>query len=99
MKWYQHGDVTLKPVSAIPEKSETVKHNVLMEGELTGHRHTVVGECNLFQKETTLYLQANGEVTIKHQEHKPLTVPEGTYVVGQVREFDFFEDEIRNVRD
>ena len=40
MIWYQHGDVTIKPINEIPE-GKKIKHNKLMDGELTGHAHRV----------------------------------------------------------
>jgi len=97
-KWYQHGDVTIKP-ARIPKEAKEINTNVLMDGELTGHKHIVVGDHNIFAEKGTLYLQANGEVIVRHEEHKPITLPKDTYIIGQVREYDFFEKQIRAIKD
>lgn len=100
MKYYQHGDVLVKKIGSLPEGLKKLSTNVLMDGEATGHKHVVAqGEYELNEKSGTLYLTAKGDVIIKHDEHKPITIPEGNYVIGQVREYDFFADEIRQVRD
>jgi len=99
MKWYQHGDVTIKPIKEIPKGAVKETTDTLMDGEVTGHKHVAIGEYNIFSEKGTLYLQADSELTIKHEEHKPMTIEKGNYVIGQVREYDFFDDEIRAVRD
>ena len=99
MKWYQHGDVTIKPVKSIPQDAIKENHNVLMDGEVTGHKHQVIGKHNIFTKEGILYLQADNQIIVKHEEHKSMTIPAGNYKINRVREYDFFEEEIRSVRD
>lgn len=99
MKWYQHGDVTIKPVKTIPS-GEILVGNTLMDGELTGHAHRVTkGSFQLIEKGGVLYFKADSDCVVTHEEHKPMTIPKGNYQIGQVREYDFFEDEIRKVRD
>ena len=75
---------------------------VLAEGEATGHYHeieggtaTLIGEDNSVDQ----YLRVDEESTVKHAEHKPVTLPPGDYNVGIVREQDHFKEEARNVMD
>jgi len=74
----------------------------LAKGEATGHSHVL--EC----EESDAELIAQGEYmlltlgspgVLKHEEHGAIEVPEGTYEVAQVREFDVAENVVRIVRD
>ena len=46
-----------------------------------------------------LYLEVTEPVTITHDEHKSLPIPEGIYHVGTVKEYDYFKDMVRVVSD
>ena len=47
-----------------------------------------------------LYLQVDGEtVALRHEEHKPVHIPKGTWRIGIVQEYDPFEQEARRVAD
>lgn len=101
---YQHGDVILEKVEVA--EGENVKavngQYVLAEGEATGHAHTVVageGVSLMTADDGGLLLATLKEVTIKHQEHHPLTLPAGKYKIRIVREYDYDTEEAREVRD
>lgn len=100
--WYQQGDVTIKPVSAIPRFASAAddRGRVLAEGEATGHKHVAEAEdVRLFLHEGALYMHAPSGTTIVHEEHHVLDVPPGDYLVGTVREYDHFAEEARTVVD
>lgn len=98
--WFQQGDVIIKPVSCIPEGANPVGTRVLREGEATGHAHRATGEgVQLFIHGDTLYMRAEGGAEVVHEEHRPITVPPGVYVIGAVREYDHFEEMTRPVFD
>jgi hypothetical protein len=98
--WYQQGDVIIKPVASIPEGANPVGTRVLREGEATGHAHRATGEgVQLFIHEGTLYMRAEGETVVVHEEHRPITVPPGVYEIGAVREYDHFAEVTRPVFD
>ena len=100
MKYFQHGDVKITVVNKIPGDAKKLEHLVLMDGEITGHKHQVVqGEAILYEKNGVLFLKANTDCTVGHEEHKAITVPKGNYEIGRVVEYDPFEDSIRAVRD
>lgn len=101
------GDVFLTEAE-IPEGAKRVDHHVLAEGEATGHHHRVSTEfikhAMLLEHNKTLYLKVEGipgieGISVVHEEHKPIIVPEGEWKVGIVREYDPFEQEARQVRD
>ena len=98
--WYQQGDVTIKPVDAIPASATPTGSRVLAEGEATGHKHLAEGEdVRLFLHEGTLYMQAPTGTTVVHEEHRVLEIPPGDYLIGTVREYDHFAEEARRVTD
>lgn len=100
IKKLQQGDVILKPVD-YKVSGRKLDHLILAEGESTGHSHQLVdGLGQLIVMDNILHLQVFSEAAkLKHEEHREIVVPKGDYVVGQVNEYDPFEDEIRKVRD
>lgn len=53
----------------------------------------------LFKRGDDLYVRALKEWEIRHEEHKPITVPPGEYKIDRVREYHHFEEEARQVAD
>lgn len=100
MKYDQQGDVLIKPVDGIPAGAKRLNHRTLADGEHTGHSHVTEAEdVELFEENGTLYMRAPTGTTVRHEEHKPITVKPGTYVVSGVREFDHFKEEAHRVID
>lgn len=98
--WFQQGDVMIKPVAEIPEEAEVTGDRVLAKGEATGHQHVAEAEdVRLFVYEGQLFMSAPNGTIIVHQEHRPLEIPSGNYVIGTVREYDHFAEEARRVID
>jgi len=99
MAWYQHGDVTIRP-ARIPAKAEPVESRVLAEGEATGHAHRVIGDAELLRLGGRLFLRVlGGDVRVIHEEHADMKIPPGEYRIGRVREYDYFAEKARPVRD
>ncbi len=95
----QQGDVLLSS-GEIPEGAKRLDHARLAEGEATGHAHVAIGDgVELFEKDGTLYLSAPNGGSVKHEEHKAVDVPAGTWKVERVLEFDHFAEEARRVAD
>jgi|TARA_R110000751_G_scaffold302637_1_gene416799 DNA-binding LytR/AlgR family response regulator len=103
----QQGDVLLTKV-AKDKISKTAKRVapvrgrlILAEGEATGHAHAVTTEegIKLYTMDQILFLTADHDCTVVHEEHGPVTIPKGTWQVGAVQEYDYVEQEARNVRD
>lgn len=105
MTYYQQGDVLIKPVRnfvMVPDLKPR-PDGVLMHGEVTGHMHRLTDASDglLYEDgQGKLWLRVGAKgATIQHEEHKPITVPEGDYEIGRVREYSHFDEEARVVRD
>ena len=104
MNFYQQGDVLMQQIKFLPANA-TVKQVggsiVLALGEVTGHSHTIeeAEGVTLYTLDEILYVVADHEVTMVHQEHGAVTLPAGTYRVGIVQEYDYVTEEGRRVRD
>ena len=105
---FQHGDVLIERFAdGIPKGAKRLSHTRLAEGETTGHAHVAVAEMvgelpgvELYEVDGTLYMNvAADEATVTHEEHKPITIPKGTYKIRRVREFDHFDERTRRVTD
>jgi hypothetical protein len=97
---WRHGDVLIAPVASIPAEAQRKNHCVLAEGEVTGHSHRIAepGAAELADHAGKLYLRIFAEqATVIHQEHRPIVLPRGSYVVWQQREYT--PQAIRTVRD
>ena len=99
IKGYRQGDVVMFPVRELP-KGLRRKDNVVALGEASGHSHrfednnveTYVNNGN------NQYCVLNREATLVHDEHEPITIPEGVYAVNIQREVDLV-DGVRQVMD
>lgn len=96
----QQGDVLLKKVEYKIE-GEKLNHVTLAEGEATGHHHSIVsGIGQLIMMDNIMHLQVFSDTALlKHQEHNEITIPQGNYRIGIVKEYDHFEEEAREVID
>lgn len=100
MQTWQQGDVIGRLVSAIPKKAKKKDHTVVAYGEVTGHKHEVVGDgVEVYDLDGVLYVSAPHGGRIQHEEHHAIDLPAGNYEIGIVREFDHFKEEARNVAD
>ena len=87
---------------------------VLAFGEVTGHKHQIHMKDMLDKAEVTLHMGYRGEagvdvpqafevceetVVLTHEEHKPIELPPGKYIVKIVREFDHIAGRSRYVAD
>ncbi len=88
MKPIRQGDVIL--LSVQEAEGEKLPHLTLAEGEVTGHRHRISdGQAELYEKNGTLYMRVFSETaTLTHEEHKPITVPQGNWMVRIQREYE-----------
>ena len=100
MRKLQQGDVILRKIKAIPEGAKRVSRKmkgfVLAEGEATGHAHVIEDDIAMYEKDGVLFIKAKKQVTVRHEEHKPITLSRGTYAIGLVRECDPIEEAVSN---
>ena len=103
-KLIQQGDVLVFeasiPKDAIPIQAKQGRF-VLAEGEATGHAHAIaeMPGVQMFRSNNSLFLSTGYEVIVRHEEHKPVTIPPGTFRIDQVKEIDPYTEEIGKVRD
>lgn len=99
----QQGDVLLRKLESMPEGESKVvsrKRLVVAEGEQTGHSHVIEeDDAQLIQIGERLLLKLEKAATIRHEEHKPITLSPGIWEVGRVKEFDYFSRMERQVID
>jgi len=97
------GDVILIKVDTIPSGkviARTKRGLVLAEGESTGHAHTISDEgAELYEKDGKMYLVAEKEVSLNHEEHNTVKIAPGRYEVKIAKEYDHFAEEARRVQD
>ena len=103
-KQIQQGDVLLKRIDKLPKSLEKINHLILAEGETTGHAHVIEqteGTATLFKEEkgNLFLLIKNGQVVLKHQEHKNIIIDPGIYKIGRVLEYDWDSHEQKIIRD
>jgi hypothetical protein len=86
----RQGDVILLPAIALPLTTAPLHHLTLAEGEVTGHRHQISdGNARLYQGDRAVYLQVFSETaTLSHEEHQPIQIPQGTWLVQIQREYE-----------
>jgi len=98
----RQGDVYLTRVKALPKGAKPKERDagriVLAYGEVTGHAHAIHDtEALLYDFGEEMYLEADGTVTLRHEEHAPVKIEKGLYKVTRQREYS--PEAIRNVAD
>jgi len=106
MNYYQQGDVLIKPIvlpSDVKKVSPKDRGYILAEGEATGHAHRIIeiesDIIEMFEKDGQLYVKNKKPVSIVHEEHKTIEIPQGEWKIEIVKEYDHFLEEARNVQD
>ena len=103
MKKLQQGDVIIRSIVKIPEGvnrvSKTARGFILAEGEATGHAHVIEDDIEMYEKEGVLFIKIEKSVTVEHEEHKPIRLEKGNYEIGYVREYNFYKEDPRRVKD
>lgn len=94
--FYRHGDLLITSVDSIPEDAVPFNSRTLLEGEITGHHHTLekgkVWRSKAAPSPDNNYLIGFFEVEspskLTHQEHDTVEIPAGVYKFFQQREYD-----------
>ena len=96
----RHGDVWVES-APVPVNAQAKAGTVLAYGEVTGHAHRLLMDGLLYEAEDgTTYIRVPNEgTTLTHEEHGPVTIPGGDYLVRIQREWDPFADAARRVID
>lgn len=103
---YRQGDVLIERIESIPQKAIKAKTKVVAEGE-GHHEHVVDEETQIMLDGKDMYLAVNSAGKLEHvvkdtrtkAEHNTIDLPPGNYRVIQQREYDPYEDMIRDLLD
>jgi len=101
-KSFQQGDVNGRKLSSMPEGKQRLiarKTLVVAHGE-SGHSHAIEDdEAELIEIGGRMLLSLTKEATLKHEEHKAITLSPGIWEIGRVQEYDWFSKMQRQVID
>ena len=93
---YRQGDVLIFSLQAkyargmksiIAEGFKFKDTNVIIEGEISGHKHEVENG-KLYEKDNKIIIEAQADCVIKHPEHAPIKLPQGIYEIDIQEEYD-----------
>jgi hypothetical protein len=96
---YRHGDIYLERIDSIPANAKEQKHNILAEGETTGHSHRLHSGIILENEKGNMFVRVPETGTLTHEEHSTITLPAGDYIVTRQREWNPYEQAVRQVAD
>ncbi len=105
MGYFQQGDILIEAFDKIPANTKKVEATgrgyVLFEGDVTGHAHAIekVADVDFLEKDGVFYIVNKKPAVVTHEEHKPITIPAGSWRVRGVQEYDHFAEEARRVID
>lgn len=89
MLW-RHGDVLVTDIGGVPDHAQPVSSGVLAQGEVTGQslRLAEPSSARLWQAGDTLFMQVVApSARIIHEEHAPIELPRGFYLVWRQRKY------------
>ena len=110
-KFWRQGDVGILAVDKLPNDASEVQHDgVLAYGEVTGHKHQLIGDGvkyfrnasgELFFEVTSRFIDLNhgSTPTVRSDGHYSHRLPAGLYRVNHQREADWLAEVNRNVAD
>lgn len=95
---YRQGDLLLIKADEIPKSAKPKKTNIIIEGEATGHAHRLQNGQILISKKKdstfpyeeheTMWIKALKGAVIVHEEHGPIPLEIGLYMIVRQREWD-----------
>ena len=103
MSLYRQGDFLFERVDSLPEEAKTEKKHqgrfVVGFGEVTGHHHSfpATKEAEIKTLEDVRWIVAKAPVSVTHQEHDVINLPEGIYRIVPQRVYE--RGEIQRVVD
>jgi len=89
VKMYRQGDVLLKKIEKIPKGVEPKEDDIILKGEATGHAHRIEnGTIYTGGWPEVMYLEAEAEAALVHEEHNTIPIEAGVYEVIRQREYN-----------
>jgi hypothetical protein len=95
---YRQGDLLFLWQETRPSVDLNIRQsNIIVAGEATGHAHRLQSGTILEAPDGTLYLDITQTTQVVHEEHGPITLDPGMWLV--VRQREYSPEAIRQVRD
>lgn len=103
---YRQGDVLVERIETIPASAKKLNTKVVAEGE-GHHEHIIDSNTDILMDDENMYLAVGEDGQLEHvvkgtstkAEHNTIPLPAGNYRVIQQREYDPYENLIRQLRD
>jgi len=91
-KTFRQGDLLFKKVESIPNTATPSNDPIILRGEATGHAHRIKNGLvyRMFswrRNGGTMFLKAGKGAVILHEEHAPLQLEIGFYMIIRQREY------------
>jgi len=83
---FRQGDLLIRKIKNVPEKTVKKADNIVLEGEATGHMHRLIGG-DILLADSRMFLQVPDRATIIHDEHFPIPLEKGDYEVIRQKEY------------
>jgi hypothetical protein len=85
---YRQGDLLFLWQDTLPAVNLNARQsNVIVAGEATGHAHRLQAGTILEAPDGTLYLDVPQTTRVVHEEHRPITLEPGLWLVIRQREY------------
>ena len=95
---YRQGDLLFLWQKTRPSVDLNVRQsNIIVAGEATGHAHRLQSGTILEAPDGALYLDITHTTQVVHEEHRPITLDPGLWLV--VRQREYSPEAIRTVKD
>ena len=98
----RQGDLKIQKITGkMPKGLIKTDNKVLLEGEVTGHKHKLIGSVQVYELDNEKYFKVSNKQTAQlvHEEHNTLDLDSGFYKATRQREYSYIENGIRNVLD
>lgn len=104
---FRHGDLLIQKVDSVPKTAKKTDGLTLALGEATGHHHTFGnGDVQVYDNpsakddEPVKWFEVKSKsASLEHQEHRKINIDQGIYSLSIEREYNPFDNVIRQVTD
>ncbi|MBD3352496.1 MAG: hypothetical protein GF364_13490 [Candidatus Lokiarchaeota archaeon] len=86
MELYRQGDVLIVKIEKLPNFTRMMNSDIIVEGEATGHAHRLKNGW-LYTDGRDLFISAQADTEIVHEEHDTIPLDAGLYKVIRQREY------------
>ena len=95
----RQGDVIIELNAKRPKGMKKRDTDIIREGEVTGHKHRVVGNATLYSLGDLLCVEVREPSKVVHDQHSTIDLPVGFHHIEFPQEYDYITEEKRRVKD